>query len=439
MGMQVRAYFNYNARYLCDWFPQMLFLDEIIKASTEPIVDDVDDLTSILAEFSVDFPGTFPWVLIPGETETWQIIHPDLKRRECVSMPPVYFDKLLRGTCCSFITDEEKLPEPCCSQSKQWDGALLQRVHSRKDGEVYLIIGLTGIAGHELVRGPEYQALLAPLMSTVLRSYINGKAADRDAARLNAALDEIRIIKEKLLPPRDFPVQGMRHARHYVPYLAGGGDYFEMVDLRPQRRQIGMHDTGYYWGGMIVDVSGHGPAAAVEVAMMDAILRTYRPSYGMGTGDVIKYINRHLFTRQIRGHFITAMMFSYDGAGNTLYYNSAGHPPGFIKHADPNRGISVLDKGKGIPLGVMQESEWEGSQTEMFTGDLLILYTDGVSEAKDPLGRYYSRDRMIDAIKACPRQEPQAMVNTIVESVTRHRGDRERSDDETLLVLQPVT
>lgn len=415
----------------------MLFLDEIIAATKEPIVENVGELTGILSEFTNEYPGTFPWILIPADDGMYRLIRPNHAQPE-TTVPAATVLGMFHDSCCNFVIDKTKLPQQCCPETGQWDGALLQRIHSKKDGEIYLIMGFAGIADHRLVRDAQCRGLLAPLMSSVLKSYISRHAADRDASRLKAALDEVRVIKEKLLPPRDYSVEGVRFARHYLPFIAGGGDYFELFDVRLQRRRIGIRDKGYYWGGMIADVSGHGAAAAVEVAMMDAILRTYQPSYGFTTGEIIKYINRHLFTRQIRGHFATLLMYGYDGASNTLFYNSAGHPPGFIKHADPARGITVLDQSTGIPLGVVKETEWEGSQAEMFANDLLILYTDGISEAKNAKGRFFTRDRIIAAINACPRQEPQVMIDTIMEEVNLHRGGTQHTDDETILVLQPL-
>ena len=415
----------------------MQFLDEIIAASKQPIVDDVDELSAIMTEFAAEFPGTFPEILIPDGADKYRVIHPH-HGPQAITMPATVFDDLFQNQCCVFSVGCKALPRQFSPEAGQWDGALLQHVHSKKEGEIFLIVGFSGIADHQLVREVQYRELLAPLMSSVLKSYISMHSAERDASRLNAALNEVKVIKEKLLPPRDYHVDGVRYARHDLSYLAGGGDYFELFDLRIQRRLIGLRDTGYFWGGMIADVSGHGPAAAVEVAMMDAILRTYQPSFGLSTGKVIQYINRHLFTRQIRGYFITALMYAYDGNRNTLYYNSAGHPPAFIKHADPARGITVLDQGRGIPLGVVRENEWEGAQADMFPGDMLILYTDGISEAKDYQGRHFTRDRIRAAINACPQQEPQAMVDTIIGEVERYRSGANRIDDETLLVLQAL-
>jgi len=413
----------------------MLFLDEIIAATREPIVENVEELKGIMAGFAAEYPGTFPQILVPDGADQYRVILPDRPRQDTF-LPAAVVSDLFNNNCCNFSIGEQVLPRQYYPEAAQWEGILLQRIHSRREGEIFLILGFTGIADHKLVVESQYRELLTPLMSSVLKSYISMRSAARDASILKAALEEVKVIKEKLLPPRDYEVDGVKYARHYLPYLAGGGDYFELFDLRVQRRLIGLRGSGYYWGGMIADVSGHGAAAAVEVAMMDAILRTYQPSYGLSTGKVFQYINRHLFTRQIRGHYITALMYAYDGNRNILYYNSAGHPPGFIKHADPERGITLLDQGRGIPLGVVRENEWEGAQAEMFAGDLLILYTDGISEAKDKQGRHFTRERIRAAIDACTQREPQSMLETIIDQLEQHRGGAVSVDDETLLVLQ---
>lgn len=255
---------------------------------------------------------------------------------------------------------------------------------------------------------------------------------------LERQIDEVRSVKEKLLPAADHRVHGARYAVHYRPCIGGGGDYYEIADLRAERSSLGIHGSGNFWGAMIGDVAGHGPGAAVEVAMLDSILRTFVPAPDFHTGQLLSYINRHMFTRQIRGGFTTLFVASYDAARESLMYASAGHPAPIVKPVAADSAPFLLDCGTDIPLGVETEHEWQSSRTRFGQGDQLVLYTDGATEARAPDGREFGIAGMQAAVAASSARTADALLADIVRAIEAHTAGRAIIDDCTILVVQPA-
>lgn len=249
-------------------------------------------------------------------------------------------------------------------------------------------------------------------------------------SKCQAGIDQIADIQRALLPRNDLRVPGLQARVHFKAAAGVGGDYYDFVPLvdfdatvHPRR-----------WGVMIADAAGHGPGAAVEVAMLDAILRTYVGSVEDGPGEVLRYANRYLFTRRIRPSFITACLVEYDPDSGYLRYASAGHPPGWLKPADGGPLLPLQDS-PGIPLGVEREGYWRVSSVRAVPGDCIVLYTDGVCEAQSVAGEPFSLARMQGLVEQAPT-EPEAIIAALQVELERHQGGVPIVDDQTLLALR---
>ena len=188
------------------------------------------------------------------------------------------------------------------------------------------------------------------------------------------------------------------------------------------------------WGAIIADVSGHGPAAAVEVAMLDAILRTY-PNLSGGPAGVLNYANRHFFSRQIRGNYITAFAANYDPQISRLTYTNAGHNPPLLKRNDGTVFTEFLDASDGIPLGVDPAHTWVNVEIPMVTGDVLVLYTDGVTEARGSDGEHFGPERL-KALVETSDPVPQTVLKALKQALMQHRQGTPPKDDQTIVVIQ---
>lgn len=279
-------------------------------------------------------------------------------------------------------------------------------------------------------------------LSTLAINYVFSVENARRLAEANAwirnELEAVGRIQQLLLPQDLEDTPGIRVARYFQPYTYVGGDYYEIVRLRSMIRAE--HEAGApeIWGFMIADASGHGAAAAVEIAMFDAVLRTYRPDPAQitGPGDVLGYANRYFFTRMLRGSFITAFVSSYDPVQRVLHYANAGHPRPIIKRRADSELLS-LDEQAGIPLGVDRKARWHHAQVPVDPGDVLVMFTDGITEARSPAGEAFGMDRLRTIVKAAPGNAD-ACLAAIRDALQAHRDHAPVSDDQTLLVVEII-
>jgi phosphoserine phosphatase RsbU/P len=242
-------------------------------------------------------------------------------------------------------------------------------------------------------------------------------------------LSEISRLQHLLLPEEDLSIPGIELAFKFKVYKEAGGDYFDVTSLSKDKPEGEPHKFGV----MIADVTGHGPSAAVEAAMFDAILRTFKPEGDTPKpAQVIEYVNTHFFTRKNRGKFITAITMSYDPETKTLCYACAGHPYGFIKRGDT---LIRLDQGKDIPIGVLKEYEWSNHEIKVMHHDIIFLYTDVVLETRNTKQEEFGFDRLekvlIDA-EACPH----CLVDDVADALTNFNESDELCDDLTLCAIE---
>ncbi len=277
------------------------------------------------------------------------------------------------------------------------------------------------------------------LVSTLIINYIE---SIQEAKKLHEAnewiageLKSVAKIKQQLLPQGDLKFEEINTAVLYEPYQLSGGDYYDIARLTEFLKDITGDTSNELFGVIIADASGHGTASAVEISMFDAILRTYQPNIDAGPADLFNYANKYLFTRLIRNGFITAFVSSYQTGTHILSYANAGHPAPIVKRAK-NNSIELLSDNIGIPLGIQQGNTWRSSEVIIDKGDVLIVYTDGVTELHSPAGDMFGEQQLISIIKNSPNV-PNIILKNITAALRAHQGENNNSDDLTLLIIQP--
>lgn len=295
---------------------------------------------------------------------------------------------------------------------------------------VYLIIGINDST---LLLDEQKQELIKNNLKLIIDNYFLNKKLIAQESKYQAYLQEVKTIKEKLLPTVDHSIEGLDYATYYRPNIGGGGDYFDIMDLRDARRRAGYEDSPLFWGLGLMDVSGHGPGAAVEVAMVDAILRTYQGKVGSGPGDVVTYLNKHFFTRQFRGGFASCFLCNYDTSTSIFSYASAGHLPILVKHKEGM--VSVIESETGIPIGVEREHEWVTETTELNAGDTIILFTDGITEAEASTGEQFGLERLSTTMENSQSNSAKELMSDFLQVFNKHIKDVDEHDDQTLIML----
>jgi sigma-B regulation protein RsbU (phosphoserine phosphatase) len=250
-------------------------------------------------------------------------------------------------------------------------------------------------------------------------------------ARALATLDrELQIVGQiqKSLLPRKLPeIAGMELAAYYQTSARAGGDYYDFFPLP---------NDG--WGLFIADVSGHGTPAAVLMAITHAIAHA-QPGTHTPPDVLLNYLNRQLARSYTRnGTFVTAFYAVLDPKTRDLTYSTAGHnPPRLVRDGR----IIPLDREAELPLGIMADERYHQATIALQSGDLLLLYTDGITEAISPPKGTGPRDlfgveRLDQVLLACGGVSAEGCVTRVREELSAFCENALPTDDQTLIAIR---
>jgi len=258
--------------------------------------------------------------------------------------------------------------------------------------------------------------------------------AEAQASRSHREIEGLAEI-QKLLQPESPPIIGLEYAIHWQPAETAAGDYYDLMQLTQFAEGNYDNSRGDWWGAMIADVSGHGAAAAMESVQFDAILRTYKGDEPPGgPAGALTYANRYFFSRRQRRHFMTVFAATYRPDLRELVYVSAGHPPALLRQGNAVRVLGAGEDG-GIPLGILREHRWQNEAIVSDPGDVLVVYTDGIPEARNAQGEMFGEERLRELVRtAAPT--PEAIREAVISALVAHQGSALGQDDQTLIALR---
>lgn len=235
-------------------------------------------------------------------------------------------------------------------------------------------------------------------------------------------------IQKSILPQQLPGVPGLDLAVHFAAADDVGGDFYDVRLVGPN-----------CWAVVIADVSGHGPAAAVILALVHALGTNLEGQQGpLPPGAALSLINNALATRYLAntGQFVTAFVALYDADRQVLTYSSAGHPPPrLIRGHEVHR----LNAVSGLPLGIEKASEYETETLKLLAGDRLVLFTDGITESTSAARDFFGDERL-DAVLRAPASTAAELRDRVVHSVRSFRDGQPAGDDETCLIacVKPI-
>ena len=251
------------------------------------------------------------------------------------------------------------------------------------------------------------------------------RAAEVELAVARAHMDIAQQIQRSLLPQAPLSLAGMRVAGRCLPAAQVGGDYFGYFP----RGQSGVDS-------FVGDVSGHGVGAALlmaEARMTFLAERLAEPD----AAQILVRLNELLHDDLDRaGHFITACCATFDAKSRVLKYANAGHPPALLLHATDARCTTLA--GDGPLLGLARRAEFAEVSVEMRPGDIVVFYTDGVTETRNRSGDLFGRDRLGQAVLEHRSEDPEALVAGIFAALHRFAQGTPREDDVTVVVMKLV-
>jgi serine phosphatase RsbU (regulator of sigma subunit)/uncharacterized membrane protein YecN with MAPEG domain len=200
------------------------------------------------------------------------------------------------------------------------------------------------------------------------------------------------------------------------------GDFYDFIPL----------DDGLI-GIVMADVSDKGTGAALYMALSRTLIRTYAMESGTQPGVALTRANERIRADTESDQFVTLIYGILDPVKGTLTYANAGHNPGYLLRAEDSQVVSLSKTG--IPLGMFEGMEWQQTQVQIQPGDLLLLYTDGVTEAQNAANEEYGDDRLITTGQQNKGRLASEIQEAILASIDDFVGSAPQFDDITLMVV----
>ncbi|MFB3925638.1 MAG: SpoIIE family protein phosphatase [Syntrophales bacterium] len=279
----------------------------------------------------------------------------------------------------------------------------------------------------DIKTGDELEDLAASFNKMIADLKTHMEDLRRATAEKEGFLKELEIargLQQRLLPQSPPDIEGFDLAASNIPAKEVGGDFYDFIPI-----------AGDHWGLAIADVSGKGMPAAMFMGLSRTIIRTSTTST-LQLAAAIKQANDLICRDSTSGMFVTLFYAVLDVGKKELKYINAGHnPPLFFKRATAE---TVLLKARGIALGVSASIELEEEVIKMAEGDVLVLYTDGVTEAINQNREEFGLDRLIRFVmrnNALPAVE---LIHGIEKEVMAFAEGQPQFDDITLLVLKAI-
>lgn len=319
-----------------------------------------------------------------------------------------------------FLADSGPAPESLLPGARFLLGAPIEVESGRR--------GFLAVGDKESRRGV---GPFLPADRRTLSLFANQAALALENARLHLeALEKERLeremqlaaqIQRQILPKGAPQVPGFQVAGWYRPAREVGGDYYDLFHLGPGRL-----------GVVLGDVSGKGIPAALLVSTLHSALRLLLEGASFGP-ELFERLNRHILESSLASKFITMTLGELDLASGTFSYLNAGHNPGLLVR---RRGpVEELGAG-GVPLGLLPGSLYQPAAVTFEPGDLLCLYSDGITEATSPTDEEFGNDRLIDLLRDHLDRPLQDLLEAIPEAVTRFAQGLPQGDDQTLVLVR---
>ncbi len=283
------------------------------------------------------------------------------------------------------------------------------------------------LLGEKLSHEPFNQAdleFLSSLCNVAIISVENARLF-KEAVEKQRMEDELMIAREiqKGLLPSVLPeIPGMQIAAANISSRQVGGDYYDVIRLDDRRSVIA-----------IGDVSGKGSPAALLMANLQATIRALVP-LDLPLSVLTKKVNELMCENTGGNRFVTFFWGYLDHVGRSLSYVNAGHNYPYLVHIDGS--VERLESG-GMILGVMKEGiTYEQAAVRLSAGDLLVLFTDGVTEAMNPEGQEFGEERLESLLLAGRSHDARSVAEEIHGQVRAFAREAPQSDDITMMVVK---
>lgn len=278
---------------------------------------------------------------------------------------------------------------------------------------------------HALGRGQGREAgmLLRNHVETVLELL---KKSDSGVHRaLRKDLELAKDVQQAFFPQESLSIPGLTCETSYQPAQSIGGDYYDFFPLQGGR-----------WGIAIGDVSGKGIGAALLMASLQASLKAQALHPHLDISILVSEVNRLVYESS-PGHFFASLFYGeYQPATRVLRYVNAGHNPPMVLRWR-NGGCEVIPlETEGTPVGALEHAEYTSAAVRLEIDDVLIAYTDGITEAENLQGEFLGQERLEKLLRSCQDRTPKEIIRRVLGEVSDFSKGHPQKDDVTLLVVR---
>lgn len=246
--------------------------------------------------------------------------------------------------------------------------------------------------------------------------------------RMQKELEIARSVQLGLLPTRNPEIAGFDIAGLCIPAREVGGDYFDYIDLGPNKL-----------GLVIGDVSGKGVPAAIYMTLTKGIIQSHADDT-VSPGTVLAKVNRLLYRNIEKNSFVSMFYAILDHRKHTLTFARAGHNPGIFlsQSSDKSTFLDTAGIALGLEHGDIFERTLKENTIQVNRGDMLVFYTDGFTEAMNISNDEFGEERLVNLISRFRRQSSEEIIRLLISEIKSFTGDAEQHDDMTIVVVKAL-
>jgi serine phosphatase RsbU (regulator of sigma subunit)/anti-sigma regulatory factor (Ser/Thr protein kinase)/putative methionine-R-sulfoxide reductase with GAF domain len=266
--------------------------------------------------------------------------------------------------------------------------------------------------------------LLEMIAQQIMENYLHSQLTEefKNKQKMEAELAITARMQHDILPT-EFPADGQLDiAACNIPAKIVGGDFYDFLPL----------DQGKY-GVIIADVAGKGVPAGLFMAISRSTIRVHF-AHTLSPAKILELANKHIFADSRSGMFVTCFCCILDTQKKEISYSNAGHYVQYLVKSKTGRIMRLQTPGK--PLGVLPKETYQEKRISYDPDDVLVLYTDGVTEAVNTKNEEYGERRLKTKIRSARGSTSESIMKLIIADINKHQGTSEPFDDITLMIVK---
>jgi serine phosphatase RsbU (regulator of sigma subunit)/DNA-binding GntR family transcriptional regulator len=274
-------------------------------------------------------------------------------------------------------------------------------------------------------RGREAGLLLRNHVETVLE-FLKKSESDSGLHRaLRKDLENAKDVQQAFFPEQSRSIPGLICETFYKPAHSIGGDYYDFFPM-----------LGGRWGIAIGDVSGKGIGAALLMASLQASLKAQALHPHSDLSVLVGDVNRLVHESSPVNFFASLFYGEYQPATRVLRYVNAGHNPPLVLRWRNTRCELFPLETEGTPVGALEDAQYTSGTLRLDVGDLLVAYTDGITESENSRGEFWGQKRFEHLLRSCQNCTPKQIIRYVLDAIASFTKGHAQRDDITLVVAR---